>query len=649
LVSTSSGFTTTVSSQTGVTGLSASVSGLANSTLYYWEVSATNAGGTSAWSTVWSFTTIAVPAAPILASPSNGATNQLTSLILSWSTVTGAATYNVLVSTDVNFGSTAFGASGLTSTAVQAGGLSGSATYYWRVNAANVGGSSQWSAVQSFTTMIVPPVLSSPTNGAAGQPLTLSLSWYSVNGAVLYGVQVSTDIGFGSTVFGQSGLTALSSGAVTGLSGGMTYYWEVNATSATVASAWSAVWSFTACMTQVIPLNLAWNMKSLNVVPPFDTAAVFGTDSEGFLFVKDNSGNLYCPYWGQDDLHYVQVGQGYQFYTTVPDTISVQGIPVDYAHTPIALSSGWNMIAYLPPTDDSVWHAIAPIADSVIIIKNNSGRTYWPSLQIDGIGVMAVGEGYKVLMSANVSFTYPTPLQIASWKRTAVAGNRPALLHLPDPRHYALHANTGNNATLLAISVMIENRVAKDSSEIGVYDPAGNLVGSGTVIRGHAAFAIWGADPMSKKRDGCSVGAMITFKLWDGSQEYPLDYSPANGVEPKYAVDGVYVGGFSVSAGYFIKRFDLTNAYPNPFRGLVKIGFDVPTLVGVSEHAIEIDVYDLKGSLVKQLATGKYQAGHYVVAWNCSEGRGASVGSSVYIVRMKANNFDKRLKLVRIQ
>ncbi|MGA3052561.1 MAG: FlgD immunoglobulin-like domain containing protein, partial [Chitinispirillaceae bacterium] len=77
--------------------------------------------------------------------------------------------------------------------------------------------------------------------------------------------------------------------------------------------------------------------------------------------------------------------------------------------------------------------------------------------------------------------------------------------------------------------------------------------------------------------------------------------------------------------------------------------FDVPTIAGVAEHSLEINVYDLKGSLVKQLATGKYQAGHYTVEWNCNDGRQTSAGSSVYIVRMKAPNFDKRLKLVRVQ
>jgi hypothetical protein len=57
LVSTVSTFASTAWSQTGLTGVSASVSGLANNTGYFWKASATNAGGTSPWSSVWSFTT----------------------------------------------------------------------------------------------------------------------------------------------------------------------------------------------------------------------------------------------------------------------------------------------------------------------------------------------------------------------------------------------------------------------------------------------------------------------------------------------------------------------------------------------------------------------------------------------------------------
>ena len=255
---------------------------------------------------------------------------------------------------------------------------------------------------------------------------------------------------------------------------------------------------------------------------------------------------------------------------------------------------------------------------------------------------MRVGEGYYVVTSAAATLTYPT----GAAKRAA--GGK-AFLSLPDPRHYAKHRITGNHATLMAKSVRLAGRLVPDSSEVGAFDEKGNLIGSGTVIRSLATFAVWGKDPQTKQKDGAIASEKISFKLWDGAQEYPLDFISGNGSEMRYSVNAIFLGMLSVPAGALIKSFDLTRAYPNPFRGAVKIAFDVPTIAGVSQHAIEINVYDMKGSLVKQLASGIYQAGHYAIAWNCGESREAAVGSSLYIIRMKAANFDKRLKLVRIQ
>jgi WD40 repeat protein len=56
-VSTSSGFSSYVVNQSGLTSTSYNLNGLLNNTTYYWRVSATNTGGTSSWSNTWSFTT----------------------------------------------------------------------------------------------------------------------------------------------------------------------------------------------------------------------------------------------------------------------------------------------------------------------------------------------------------------------------------------------------------------------------------------------------------------------------------------------------------------------------------------------------------------------------------------------------------------
>jgi len=363
--------------------------------------------------------------------------------------------------------------------------------------------------------------------------------------------------------------------------------------------------------------------------------------------VKDNAGNQYCPILSQNGIGLVQVGQGYQVYSSVADTLAVTGTPVNYAATPIALSAGWNMFAYLPPTDDTVEHALGSIDTAIVLMKNNVGQAYWPGMQVDEITVMHVGQAYKVLMSSPLSFTYPAPDSGVA-KRAGTTAFKP-VLRLGAPRHYAVHAVTGNNATVLASRVTIGGGAAPDSSEIAAFDGSGSLVGSGTVVHGIAAFSVWGKDPQTKRKDGCEASEPVTFRLWDGKREYPLDYVTKNGTTAQYGVDKVLLGFLSVPEGYLITKFDLSRAYPNPFRGSVSIAFDVPTIAGVAKHAIEINVYDMKGSLVKQLASGVYPAGHYTLGWNGNADREGAVGSSVYIVRMKAANFDKRLKLVRLQ
>jgi hypothetical protein len=362
----------------------------------------------------------------------------------------------------------------------------------------------------------------------------------------------------------------------------------------------------------------------------------------------------YCPKLQVNTIGHVQTGQGYQLYTTNPYTFTVQGSPIDYVNTPLALLSGWNMIAYLPPVSDSVWHAAASIQSSLVIIKDEAGAVYWPALSVDRIHILQPGSGYKILLSSDVSFTYPTPQSMLS--KLGAGSGHATLLSLPSPQHFTTQTyRTGNNATALVQSVLADGHTVADGSEIAAYDTKGNLVGSGTVVNGRTAFAVWGDDPMTKGKDGCVGSEQISFKLWNETSEYPLEFVSTGITGSKSAVyseDGVFLGKFVVPDGALIKKFELSKVYPNPFKGQVKIAFDVPTLNNVSRHYIEINVYDLRGCLVHQVAKGIYEAGHYNVVWNSSAtGNRVSdnLAPSVYIVRMKAANFDKRLKLIRVR
>ena len=246
-VSDESGFSTTVTSQGGITATTASIDALANSTQYFWRVRSDNPGG-DAWSSVRSFTTIlAPPAAPSLSSPANGATDQPLSLSLTWNSSATAETYILSVSTVQDFSSTIQQQNGLSETTAPVTVPFIQTTYFWRVKATNAGGTGSWTSTWSFTTIPAPPSrpsLVQPVNNDANQSTTPTLLWYKRFAALSYGVQVSKSATFSTLEVSQSGITdtVLSVGPI---ANNTKYYWRVNAVNTGGTGLWALTWNFT--------------------------------------------------------------------------------------------------------------------------------------------------------------------------------------------------------------------------------------------------------------------------------------------------------------------------------------------------------------------------------------------------------------------
>jgi hypothetical protein len=129
------------------------ISGLTNSTIYYWRVNAKNVAGISTWSTVYNFyTTVLV--APVLGTPANASTVGTRTPTLTWGTIIGAATYRVQVSTVSTFATTIVNDSTLTTGSKILMTSLNNGTCYWRVNAKNAGGISVWSNTFTFTVSV---------------------------------------------------------------------------------------------------------------------------------------------------------------------------------------------------------------------------------------------------------------------------------------------------------------------------------------------------------------------------------------------------------------------------------------------------------------------------------------------------------------
>src|SRR3990167_6533785 len=198
---------TTSTSYTPTTALSAG-------TPYYWKVQGYNTSTSpytqGNYSSVYSFTTQAsLLSAPTLSSPSNGATGISTTPTFSWSSVSGANKYWLMVATSSSVFPTDVNASSCSSCVISVNttstsytpttALSVGTTYYWKVQGYNTSTSpytqGNYSSVYSFTTqasLLSAPTLSSPSNGATGISTTPTFSWSSVSGANKYWLMVAT-------------------------------------------------------------------------------------------------------------------------------------------------------------------------------------------------------------------------------------------------------------------------------------------------------------------------------------------------------------------------------------------------------------------------------------------------------------------------
>lgn len=225
---------------------------LANGTLYFWRVNASNGGGTSGWSTIWHFATApAPPPPPTLLLPPNGGIGVSLTPLMSWSSVVGATSYHLRISQTSNFGTLIYDTNFFTGTqiTVPAGILSGNQLYYWTVSSINAGGEGTSQAPFHFTTQVGPPpapVLLLPANGATCVSRFPLLDWSDSPTATSYTLQISTDSTFSTFVLNQSGIATSQFQIVTNiLANNTTYFWRVRAVNGSGNGQFSAVFKFT--------------------------------------------------------------------------------------------------------------------------------------------------------------------------------------------------------------------------------------------------------------------------------------------------------------------------------------------------------------------------------------------------------------------
>jgi phosphodiesterase/alkaline phosphatase D-like protein len=238
-VSTDIDFSTFVGIYNDVTinATSLNITGLTPNTPYYFRVRAKNASGSSPNSTVSSLITL--PPQPTATSATSIAS---TSFTANWNSLGGALSYRLDVSTNSTFASgfiLGYNDLVVNSTSQSVTGLTAGTTYYYRVRAVHLSGTS--SASNTINTMTSPVA---PTASAS----SILFSSFTANStasptATEYRLDVSTSSSFATYLPGFQDF-AIPSGAsfylVTGLTANTQYYFRIRARNASGTSTSSA-------------------------------------------------------------------------------------------------------------------------------------------------------------------------------------------------------------------------------------------------------------------------------------------------------------------------------------------------------------------------------------------------------------------------
>ena len=85
----------------------------------------------------------------------------------------------------------------------------------------------------------------------------------------------------------------------------------------------------------------------------------------------------------------------------------------------------------------------------------------------------------------------------------------------------------------------------------------------------------------------------------------------------------------------------LNNNYPNPFNPVTNISYSIKE-AGI----VTLEVYNVKGQLVRTLVNDVKETGNYTSTWNGTDNSNKSVSSGVYFYKMKSGNYSSTKKMI---
>lgn len=225
--------------------------------------------------------------APKLIEPANGSLSQIYGLA-KWYSVQAAKMYQIQFDTSATFMNPLVNKFVQKENVINFDSLIHGETFYWRVRAISAKDTSIWSNIFSFNTYLEKPKIFYPSDGTYSHKLNDSISWYKVDFADTYHLQVSTSKLF-TTLFYENEKLTKEGIILPNLNYNTKYFIRLKAISENNISEWSNVISFYTLLKAPKLIEPANNQINVGIESKFAWDNDFDSPLYRFQISEDSS------------------------------------------------------------------------------------------------------------------------------------------------------------------------------------------------------------------------------------------------------------------------------------------------------------------------------------------------------------------------
>jgi hypothetical protein len=461
------------------------------------------------------------------------------------------------------------------------------------------------------TTGVAPlsPLQVSPHDGSIGITTNPSLQWNIVQNALTYGLQVSLDSTFATTVINDS-LLSLPSIQLPALLENQIYYWHVNAKNPVGTSPWSETWKFETASgsTFAYQFNDEWNIVSLPLLASnSDVHNIFPTAATAAFEFNSAGGYLEQPTLSN--------GKGYWLKFNNSQSLSMTGTVINT--DTIDVIDGWNLIGSI--SNNVLTGSVTSIPTGII---SSGFFGYKTSYQL--VDTISPAKGYWVKTAAGKIILSNSILE----KSGSISP-----INYKQQWDKIIVQDVKGRQQELYIANKLENGISLSYFEMPPSPPEDAM---DVRFASNRILELYNTGRISTYPVKISSASYPLEIIWDikesdnsvsldiGGELNSLNSTGSMKIENEKSLINLTI---TPTGRELPQDFILEQNYPNPFNPSTTFRYGLPT-----QCKVRLEIYDVLGQKIQEVYHGIQDAGYHEVEW------AGNVASGLYLYQLEATS-----------